>query len=159
MYCDYLQMVVRTYHIYQSIHAFDQSLASSDSVMEKMVKLILSHALKLVQLKQDSVTQKASNIFNSELATPAQGAAKSTSCTTNLGVFLWQHAIFELLYAVLRAYSQGIKENLKRGIDNLLVPDSVFTIGKPICMSLIHFELVRYNHRTSLVEKSALSAD
>lgn len=47
MYCDYLQMAVRSFHIYQCVNSFDQNNPSSDSAIEKMMKLILSHALKL----------------------------------------------------------------------------------------------------------------
>jgi hypothetical protein len=53
---------------------------------------------------------------------------------------LWQHAVFELLGAVLNSYSQGIATNLKAGIDNLLIPDDIFTIGQSLCHNLINFK-------------------
>ena len=67
-----------------------------------------------------------------------------TKCS-NFGVFLWQYATFELLYSVLRAYSSGISENLKRGIDHLLVPDDVFVIGKSICINMAQFKIIRFD--------------
>lgn len=63
---------------------------------------------------------------------------------SNLGVFLWQHTVFELLYSILCSYSRGIQENIKKNIDNLLVPDDVFTIGKSIVMNLIEFKPIVY---------------
>lgn len=64
-----------------------------------------------------------------------------------------------MVFSMLHAYSQGIKENMKRGIDNLLIPDAVFSIGKSLSMNLVHFENVKYNHRVSGDQRKALTAD
>ena len=48
---------------------------------------------------------------------------------------------------------------MKRGIDNLLIPDAVFTIGKSLTMNLVHLEIVKYNHRASEADRTALTAD
>ena len=68
----------------------------------------------------------------------------NTKESKNLGVFLWQYVVFELLYSVLSSYQDGIKENIKNKIDHLLVSDDVFSIGKSIIMNLIEFKPVEY---------------
>lgn len=130
-YCNYLAMVVRVYHIYQSHGEFGGQLNQSDSIIEKSIKLILSHVLKVTQMQPNEATQVLENIHN-------KGSG------SNLGVFLWQHTVFELLYSILCSYSRGIQENIKKNIDNLLVPDDVFTIGKSIVMNLIEFKPIVY---------------
>jgi hypothetical protein len=42
-----------------------------------------------------------------------------------------------MLYNILSSYSEGIKYNMKRLIDNLFLPDEIFTIGKSILLNLI----------------------
>jgi len=131
-YCNYLAMVVRVYHIYQSHGEFGGQLNQSDSIIEKSIKLILIHVLKVTQMQPNEATQVLENIHN-------KGSG------SNLGVFLWQHTVFELLYSILCSYSRGIQENIKKNIDNLLVPDDVFTIGKSIVMNLIEFKPIVYH--------------
>ena len=105
--------------------------------MEKTIKLVLSHALKSTQLEMHSTTQKVQNIHNSS----------ENGKTANLGVLMWQHVVFELLFSILKAYSEGIHESIKRNKDNLMVPDDIFTIGKSVCMNLMEFAPVVYDHQ------------
>ena len=76
--------------------------------------------------------------------------------TGNLGVFLWQHCTLVLLQACLRAYSQGIKDNLRRGISDLLVPECIFSVGQSLSASLVTLTFIRYDvkaqTRTALPE-------
>jgi hypothetical protein len=44
-----------------------------------------------------------------------------------------------MLHAILESYSVGIKENIKKGIDHLLVPEDIFSVGKSIVISLVEF--------------------
>ncbi len=74
-------------------------------------------------------------------------------------MFLWQHVVFELLHSSLKSYSEGIKDNIKRKINILLVPDSIFTLGKSICMNLVHIQPIQYHHWAQDSEKISLSED
>lgn len=78
------------------------------------------------------------------------------SMTNNLGVFLWQHVCFELLVSMLSAYQSGIQMNMKKGIDNILVPDDVFTIGKSLVMNYIEFTPVHFDTKTHVEEDHPL---
>ena len=92
------------------IYLGPQSQVSS-SGLEKTIKMVMNHALKVT--KQDKWETHAA--------------------------LLWQHAAFELLSSILQAYSSGIKQNVRLGIDNLLVPDDIFTIGKSLIHGLMDF--------------------
>ena len=62
-----------------------------------------------------------------------------------MGVFLWQHVTLVLLQGCLHAYSEGIKDNIRRGINDLLVPDCLFSVGKSLSMSLASMAHIIYN--------------
>ena len=79
----------------------------------------------------NDITNKIENIHN-------------TKETKNLGVFLWQYVVFELLDSILQAYQNGIKDNIANKIDHLLVSDDVFSIGKSIVMNLMEFKPVEF---------------
>lgn len=145
VYADYLKICVGAYHIYPSQGRFaTQASVGDDSVMEKMIQLIMSHALKSCQSKPHPATQQPVNIYNSV----------DTKMTYNLGVFLWQHCAMVLLQACLRSYSQGIKDNLRRGINDLFVPNCIFSVGQSLSASLVTLTPIRYatkgNDRTEL---------
>ena len=59
---------------------------------------------------------------------------------------MWQYVAFELLYSILKAYSDGIQESIKRNQDNLMVPEDIFAIGKSVCMNLMEFVPVVFDH-------------
>lgn len=52
--------------------------------------------------------------------------------------------MFELLNATLISYVDGIKSNIQRQVDNLLIPDDVFGIGKSLVMNLMHMQTIQH---------------
>lgn len=66
-YCNLLGLMVRAFHIIPSSNLFavpGHSLPDSTS-LEKLIKSIMSMALKLSQVLVDDATQKARNVWNS----------------------------------------------------------------------------------------------
>ena len=62
-------MSIRVFHIYQPSNTGkfrSPTLSQSDSALEKQVKLVLNHALKLSQVKTNEVSQLPENVFNSD---------------------------------------------------------------------------------------------
>lgn len=57
---------------------------------------------------------------------------------------MWQYVVYELLVAMLNSYSEGISHNIKKNIDNLLIPDDIFTVGKSVCYNFIEFKQIKY---------------
>jgi hypothetical protein len=97
-YTKYLDMLVRVFHIYVTkTQGLTNQTTTSDSIVEKMIKLLLSQSLKLSQIKKDEIT------LQSENANHEKG-----SQTVNIGLFLWQYVVFEFVYSMLSAYSTGI---------------------------------------------------
>jgi len=57
--------------------------------------------------------------------------------------------VFELLSTILGAYSTGIKNNIKKNVDNLLIPDDIFSIGKSIIHVLIEVKPTKYSGKVA----------
>ena len=139
-YQNYVGMLVRAFHIH--VHTNTSYLAGpvpDSSQLEKLVKHLLSQALKLSQVQVDDATKKATNCFNTD----------GNNCPS-LGIFMWQHVVFELVGSLLGAYTSGIKHNIKTKVDNLLIPEDIFTIGSSLMHNLINFKPVTFKQHMDM---------
>lgn len=58
--------------------------------------------------------------------------------------------MFELVGSLLGAYTSGIKHNIKTKVDNLLIPEDIFSIGKSLMHNLLHFQPVAFRPNLDL---------
>lgn len=85
-------MAVHVFHILipSNTANFPQTGGIDSSVLEKTVKHLFTLALKLSQVKEDLVSLKTQNVFNTE-----------NNFCLSLGLFLCQHIVNELLVSTL----------------------------------------------------------
>ena len=59
--------------------------------------------------------------------------------TEGWGPFLLQYVVYRCLRKLTHAYTQGIKECLRKGVQWFLVPEDVFLYGKPLLHNILEF--------------------
>mmetsp|Transcript_15939 Transcript_15939/g.26863 ORF Transcript_15939/g.26863 Transcript_15939/m.26863 type:complete len:209 (+) Transcript_15939:179-805(+) len=136
----FLEMAIRCFHVYQSKGSFGTgSLTQNNSILEKHLKLLQSHLIKVSQTQHPDGGLPDS-VFNNLKQEKRPG-----SFSGNLGAFLWQYVVYELFYGVLKTYSEGVRENIKKQVEDMLIPDDLFNLGKSICINLASFVQVNFH--------------
>ena len=59
------------------------------------------------------------------------------------GPFLLQYVAYRCLRKLTHAYTQGIRECLKKGVQWFLVPEDIFVYGKPLLHNILEFRSVQ----------------
>jgi hypothetical protein len=118
-----------------------EASVSSDSVLERLIKVVLTHVLRVSQVTQHPSSLTFNSIFNDCLLDTKPG-----EFSNNLAAFLWQYSAYDLLTTILISYSFGIAQNIKKHIDNILIPNDIFVVGKSILHNLVHFKTINFHH-------------
>ena len=50
--------------------------------------------------------------------------------------------VYKCLRKITHSYAKGIKECLNKGVQYFLLPDEIFTLGKPLLYNILEFKAI-----------------